>query len=435
MFEVNKELFGSFVAEQRKRKGYTQRELAERLFVSDKAVSKWERGLSMPDISLLIPLAEVLEVSVTELLEGRRLAQMEERKQDEVERLVKKALLFSEEAPEKKRERRKRHALLFGGCCLAAALEVLIFFLLGELGIGGGENDSFSEGAFLWGTSFFVFELLSLIFGSYFWLFMKERLPLYYDENKISAYSDGIFRMNLPGVSFNNSNWPPIVKILRLWSAATLLFVPLVCFGFSIVPMEAWMVIAVQNVMLLGYLLSLLVPVYVVGRKYGMSSEKSVQKAVQEAGDSLPQSRSRQNMPGRWKKRLIVLGTILSLTTMSLFGILFIAETESFSGIRIGFVSGGGRREWTASYSLLDGQFRKKIYPAITDSQEGIPYVMEIETKQGRISIDVTDKKGTVIFSVEEIEPGEYPVVLEGTVEVRITAEKHVGSFAIRERE
>ena len=61
--------------------------------------------------------------------------------------------------------------------------------------------------------------------------------------------------------------------------------------------------------------------------------------------------------------------------------------------------------------------------------------MMEIETKQGRISIDVTDKKGTVIFSAEEIEPGEYPVVLEGTVEVRITAEKHVGSFAIRERE
>ncbi len=47
MFEVNKESFGSFVAEQRKAKGYTQRELAERLFVSDKAVSKWERGDSL----------------------------------------------------------------------------------------------------------------------------------------------------------------------------------------------------------------------------------------------------------------------------------------------------------------------------------------------------------------------------------------------------
>ena len=95
MFELDKEIFGRFVAEQRKAKGYTQRELAERLFVSDKAVSKWERGLSMPDISLLIPLAEILEVSVTELLEGRRMVTMEELKQGEVERLVKKALLFS----------------------------------------------------------------------------------------------------------------------------------------------------------------------------------------------------------------------------------------------------------------------------------------------------------------------------------------------------
>ena len=116
MFEVNKESFGSFVAEQRKAKGYTQRELAERLFVSDKAVSKWERGLSMPDISLLIPLAEILEVSVTELLEGRRMVTMEELKQGEVERLVKKALLFSEETPEKRRERRKNMR-----CCLRGA--------------------------------------------------------------------------------------------------------------------------------------------------------------------------------------------------------------------------------------------------------------------------------------------------------------------------
>ncbi len=45
-FELNKEKFGEFIAELRKEKGMTQRELAERLFVSDKAVSKWERGVS-----------------------------------------------------------------------------------------------------------------------------------------------------------------------------------------------------------------------------------------------------------------------------------------------------------------------------------------------------------------------------------------------------
>ena len=65
MFEIDKEAFGAFLAEQRKAKGYTQKTLAEKLFVSDKAVSKWERGLSMPDISLLAPLSDILGISVT----------------------------------------------------------------------------------------------------------------------------------------------------------------------------------------------------------------------------------------------------------------------------------------------------------------------------------------------------------------------------------
>ena len=69
-FEIDKERFGAFVSGRRKALGLTQKELAARLFVSDKAVSKWERGQSMPDIALLAPLAECLGVSVTELLEG-----------------------------------------------------------------------------------------------------------------------------------------------------------------------------------------------------------------------------------------------------------------------------------------------------------------------------------------------------------------------------
>lgn len=44
MFEIDKTQFGEFLASQRKRKGYTQKELAQKLFISDKAVSKWERG-------------------------------------------------------------------------------------------------------------------------------------------------------------------------------------------------------------------------------------------------------------------------------------------------------------------------------------------------------------------------------------------------------
>lgn len=57
MYELDKAAFGQFLAQLRREKGMTQKELAATLYVSDKAVSKWERGLSVPDISLLVPLA------------------------------------------------------------------------------------------------------------------------------------------------------------------------------------------------------------------------------------------------------------------------------------------------------------------------------------------------------------------------------------------
>ena len=53
-FELNKQAFGAFLAQLRREKGWTQKDLAEKLYVSDKAVSKWERGLSVPDVSLLL---------------------------------------------------------------------------------------------------------------------------------------------------------------------------------------------------------------------------------------------------------------------------------------------------------------------------------------------------------------------------------------------
>ena len=56
----------------RKEKGLTQRELADILGITDRAVSKWERAKSFPDVSMLQPLAEVLDISVTEILDGER---------------------------------------------------------------------------------------------------------------------------------------------------------------------------------------------------------------------------------------------------------------------------------------------------------------------------------------------------------------------------
>lgn len=97
--EVNRAAFGQFLNQLRREKGWTQKDLAERLYVSDKAVSKWERGLSLPDVALLLPLAGALGVSVTELLEGHRAVQEQRYSAAEVEALIRRALAFPVEPP------------------------------------------------------------------------------------------------------------------------------------------------------------------------------------------------------------------------------------------------------------------------------------------------------------------------------------------------
>ena len=69
---------GSFIKQLRKEKDMTQKQLADLLHITDRAVSKWERGVCAPDISLLEPLAEILEVSIVELIRGERAERPEE---------------------------------------------------------------------------------------------------------------------------------------------------------------------------------------------------------------------------------------------------------------------------------------------------------------------------------------------------------------------
>ena len=64
---------GRFIKAMRKEKNLTQREVAERLSISEKTVSKWETGNGLPEVSLMLPLCELMEISVNELLSGERL--------------------------------------------------------------------------------------------------------------------------------------------------------------------------------------------------------------------------------------------------------------------------------------------------------------------------------------------------------------------------
>lgn len=70
---MDNQKFGNFIATLRKEKGWTQRDLAEQLNVTDKAVSKWERGLGFPDIKTIEPLADALGVSILEIMHSEHI--------------------------------------------------------------------------------------------------------------------------------------------------------------------------------------------------------------------------------------------------------------------------------------------------------------------------------------------------------------------------
>lgn len=74
---------GKFIAKERKSKGYTQKQLADILGISDKTISKWECGNGFPEVSLLLPLCGELEISVNELLAGERVSDTDYRKKAE----------------------------------------------------------------------------------------------------------------------------------------------------------------------------------------------------------------------------------------------------------------------------------------------------------------------------------------------------------------
>ena len=175
--EVNRAAFGQFLNQLRREKGWTQKDLAERLYVSDKAVSKWERGLSLPDVALLLPLAGALGVSVTELLEGRRAVQEQRYSAAEVEALIRRALAFPVEPPERQKARVKRYLPVYLICCVLGVAEALAVWMLGLAPTEMGQT------CLVLGVGFGV------IYGAYAFFWMAETLPRYYDENRIAQYA------------------------------------------------------------------------------------------------------------------------------------------------------------------------------------------------------------------------------------------------------
>ena len=84
---MEQNMIGKFISTCRKEKGFTQMQLAEKLNITNRAVSKWETGKSMPDVSIMLELCEILGITVNELLSGERI-KMEDYKKKAEENLI-----------------------------------------------------------------------------------------------------------------------------------------------------------------------------------------------------------------------------------------------------------------------------------------------------------------------------------------------------------
>lgn len=393
MYEIDKVKFGAFISELRKEKGITQKELASQLFISDKAISKWETGHSVPDITLLVPLAELLGVTVTELLECRRIEQADKLDVAQTENLVKKVISLSEEEKSGRPQIKKKNVLIYLGCMLISSLQMVVIHQI--------EHMYYSE----------IFILMTvgmcMLFGLYFWFFIREKLPAYYDENKINVYVDGIMHMNMPGVYFNNNNWPYIVKALRVWSVLGMTVFPVLFIWVSSI-FEAYRPTSDVFITLLFLLGGLFVPVYGLGRKY-MYTEETI-RIEHESNVK--------------KVRSIVLIVVVIL------GILLVtgnARTQIELATRVGCVEHTTRNEWTMEYMFCDGFMQRTMWTADGEAELNVV----VETEEGTIGITIKDKDGNVIFEEENIQTGTYRAEVTGKYTVRIETEDHKGSFYI----
>lgn len=117
---MNQEKFGIFICTLRKEKGLTQKELGEILGVSDKAISKWERGASLPDITMFEKISDALDVSTLELMQGQRIIE------EKVERIEAEKLITETvgQAVIQEKKTKKRTVL----CTLLVVVSIFLFF-------------------------------------------------------------------------------------------------------------------------------------------------------------------------------------------------------------------------------------------------------------------------------------------------------------------
>lgn len=123
---------GEFLKELRKEKGLTQEQLAEQFHVSRRSVSRWETGNNLPDVDIIIEMADYYEVDLRELIDGERKS---EKMNEELKETVLKVAEFSNE--DKMKVTRRMNKLFVGGFVAAVIYMILLFTDHADNFVGG----------------------------------------------------------------------------------------------------------------------------------------------------------------------------------------------------------------------------------------------------------------------------------------------------------
>ena len=123
---MNLKKIGKFIAEMRKAKGLTQEELAEKLEVNNRTISRWENGKNMPDISLYKPLCEILKISIEELVNG------EKTDKGNVNYSIEKAIINTMNSSEKDKSRMSKIIKILSILILIIAIIVAVLIIYYE---------------------------------------------------------------------------------------------------------------------------------------------------------------------------------------------------------------------------------------------------------------------------------------------------------------
>ena len=185
---MNQEKIGKFIAELRKEKNMTQQELADKLNITDRAISHWENGRSMPDAGVILELCKILNINVNELLSAKKI------KEENYNERAEESLL------EMRREIETQNKRILTLNKIIINLSIIIFVVIGLAA-------TFIEMSMLIRNIIFAVDLVMLILVGFFTLNILQKTGYYECQECKHQYIPRYTQMFFSMSGITNTNW------------------------------------------------------------------------------------------------------------------------------------------------------------------------------------------------------------------------------------